>query len=66
MRETRLNVRVSVEELAELKDFAASKNMNLSEFILAASHAYMGKPADLEMRVLELEKQFAQFKAQAA
>lgn len=59
-KETRLNVRVTPEYMEDLKAFAASKNMNMSEFIIAATQAYMGKPNDLEMRVLELERQLTQ------
>lgn len=68
-KETRLNIRITPEELVELKSFAESANMSVSEFVLAASRSYMGKTAGIEQqvlnlsqRLLEVERQLAQVK----
>lgn len=56
VKETRLNIRITPEELKELKQFAESRDMNLSEFVLASARSYMGKSEGLEAQVLNLSK----------
>ncbi len=65
-KETRLNIRISPEELAELKAFAESRDMSLSEFVLTASRAYTGKAQKLEERLLDVERQIAYLKNKVA
>ncbi len=68
-KETRLNIRINPEELVELKHFAESKDMSVSEFVLTAARSYMGKTEGLEKqvlnlstRLLEVERQLNEFK----
>lgn len=56
VKETRLNIRINPEELSELKRFAESRDMNLSEFVLASARSYMGKSEGLEAQVFNLSK----------
>jgi uncharacterized protein (DUF1778 family) len=65
-KETRLNIRITPEELAELKRFAESANMSVSEFVLAASRSYMGKTEGLEQQVLNLSKRLLEVERQLA
>ena len=67
-KETRLNIRIDPMELVELKDFAESKDMSVSEFVLTAARSYMGKSGGIEKqvlnlssRLLEVEKKLAEF-----
>ncbi len=62
-KETRLNVRITPDELMDIKQFAESKNMTLTDFVLTAARSYMDKPSDVQSellaisrRVMELER----------
>jgi uncharacterized protein (DUF1778 family) len=65
-KETRLNIRITPEELAELKAFAESKHMTTSEFVLAAARSFMGKQEGLEQQVLNLSKRLLEVEKRLA
>jgi hypothetical protein len=65
-KETRLNIRIGQEELAEIKAFADAHNMSVSEFVLTASRSFMGKGSNLEDQVLALGKRLLDLETEVA
>lgn len=65
-KETRLNIRIEPQELAELKKFAESQNMSVSEFVLAASRSFMGKGSSIEKQVLDLGKRLLDLESEVS
>ena len=63
-KETRLNIRITPDELQELRLFAESKNMSVSEFVLTSARSYMGKSEGLEEQVLNLSKRLLEVEHQ--
>ncbi|MBW4504548.1 MAG: hypothetical protein KME57_34630 [Scytonema hyalinum WJT4-NPBG1] len=61
---THLTIRISPEELQEVKDFAASQGMSFTDFVLEALAEKMGKENDRDKRLTALER--AVFQSQVA
>lgn len=55
-KDTHLTIRISSEELQEIKEFAASKQKGFTEFVLQAIREKMGREETIELRVEALEK----------
>ncbi len=68
-KDSHLTVRISPEELEEIRQFAASNGMQQSEFVMSALRAAMGKPGvqeqflTLSARLAAIESQLHQTSA---
>ncbi|MGI8501132.1 MAG: plasmid mobilization protein [Hassallia sp.] len=61
-KDSHLTVRISPEELEEIKEFAASNGMQQSEFVMTALRAAMGK-AGVHEQFLTLSARLAALEA---
>ena len=55
-KDSHLTIRISSEELQEIKDFAATQNTSFTDFVMDAIKARMGKELGLNERLERLEK----------
>ena len=55
-KDTHLTVRISTEELQEIKDFAATRNKSFTDFVLSAIRTQMDKEEGLDERLERLER----------
>lgn len=55
-KDTHLTIRISTEELQEIKDFAATRNKSFTDFVLTAIKTQMGKETGLDDRLERLER----------
>lgn len=53
---THLTIRITPEQLQEVKDFAASLDMTFTDFVLEALSEKMGKENDRDKRLKALER----------
>jgi uncharacterized protein (DUF1778 family) len=53
---THLTIRISPEQLQEVKDYAASLDMSFTDFVLEALAEKMGKENDRDKRLEALER----------
>jgi uncharacterized protein (DUF1778 family) len=55
-KDSHLTIRISSDELQEIKDFAISQNVSFTDFVMDAIKARMGKELGLNERLERLEK----------
>lgn len=53
---THLTIRISPEELQEVKEFASSLDMSFTDFVLESLHEKMGKENKRDQRIEALER----------
>lgn len=55
-KDTHLTIRISSEELQEIKDFATNQNKSFTDFVMSAIQEKMGHKDELAERLEKLEK----------
>ena len=55
-KDTHLTIRISSEELQEIKDFAASQNESFTDFVMKSIKLQMGHKDEMAERLEKLER----------